>query len=109
MAEKWTKTILRKLKKDDIWAVAFVTDEVAAVTSRIVGEPCYHVFAPTTPNPTSGFLLVVPRRKVRDTNLSVEEAMKLIISAGSVSPRGVEEGEQKGGLDMDSLFHDGGT
>jgi uncharacterized membrane protein len=77
--------------------------------SKIVGEPCYNVFVPTTPNPTSGFLLIVPRRKAREANLSVEEAMKLVISAGSLSPRGVDEGVQRRGLDFDTLFREGGA
>ena len=50
-------------------------------------EGMYSVFLPTTPNPTSGFLLFVPRRDVRILEMSVEEAAKMIISAGLVTPK----------------------
>ena len=103
------RVVLVPYPSDDIWAVAFVTNEEAPVMSKVVGEPCYNVFLPTTPNPTSGLLLIVPRRKCRDANLSVEEAMKLVISAGSLSPRGMEEGQQRRGLDFDTLFREGGA
>ena len=103
------RVVLVPYPTNDIWAVGFVTNEEAPVMSKVVGEPCHNVFVPTTPNPTSGFLLIVPRRLARDANLSVEEAMKLVISAGSLSPRGVEEGEQRRGLDIDTLFREGGA
>lgn len=74
--------------------------------SRIVGEPCVNVFVPTTPNPTSGFMLVVPRRKTLVVDVSVEEAMKLIISAGAVSPTGDTPTVRRRGLDLDSLLRD---
>lgn len=103
------RVVLVPYPTDDVWAVAFVTNEEAPVMSRVVGEPCYNVFVPTTPNPTSGFLLIIPRRKVIEANISVEEAMKLVISAGSLSPRGVDEGERRRGLDIDTLFREGGA
>jgi uncharacterized membrane protein len=90
---------------DGLWAVAFVTNEEAPVMSAVVGEPCVNVFIPTTPNPTSGFMLVVPRTRVLETAISVEDAMKLIISAGAVSPGGVMQVGRRG-LDLESLLKD---
>ncbi|MEX0692625.1 MAG: DUF502 domain-containing protein [Gemmatimonadales bacterium] len=103
------RVVLVPFPSEGMWAVAFVTNEEAPVMSRIVGEPCYNVFLPTTPNPTSGFMLVVPRARCIEAGISVEEAMKLVISGGSLSPRGVEEGTQRRGLDIDTLFHEGGA
>jgi uncharacterized membrane protein len=89
-----------------MWAIAFVTSEDAPVMSRIVGEPCVNVFFPTTPNPTTGFMLVVPRSRIIDTTLTVEDAMKLILSGGAVSPAGIEALPRRRGLDLDALLRD---
>jgi uncharacterized membrane protein len=70
-----------------IWAVAFVSTQTRGELPARAGEPdMLSVFLPTTPNPTSGFLLFVPRRDVVPLDMSIEEAAKLIISAGLVSP-----------------------
>ncbi len=99
------RTVLIPYPTDGIWAVAFVTNEEAPVMSAAVGEPCVNVFVPTTPNPTSGFMLVVPRTRLKETSISVEEAMKLIISAGAVSP-GERVSVGRRGLDLESLLKD---
>jgi len=62
-----------------------------------------NVFIPTTPNPTSGFLLIVPTRRLRPVDLSVEEAMKLVISAGALVPERAGEAPHRG-LDLDTLL-----
>jgi len=80
------RTVLVPYPTDGLWAVGFVTNDSAPVMSKILGEPCVNVFVPTTPNPTSGFLLVIPRARVLETDISIEEAMKFVISAGAVSP-----------------------
>ena len=99
------RTVLIPYPTDGLWAVAFVTNEDAPVMSALVGEDCVNVFIPTTPNPTSGFMLVVPKSRVRETDITVEEAMKLIISAGAVSPGGAVRVGRRG-LDLDSLLRD---
>jgi uncharacterized membrane protein len=76
-----------------IWAVAFVSTEakgeIAALTAN--GETMVSVFLPTTPNPTSGFLLFVPVKDIIPLSMTVEEAAKLVISAGLVAPPTNEE------------------
>ena len=75
-----------------IWAIAFVsTDTKGEVLARSGQEHLVSVFLPTTPNPTSGFLLFVPRQDVVILDMSVEDAAKLVISAGLVSPPTKEE------------------
>lgn len=70
-----------------IWAVAFVSTSARGEIVTKSGEPeMMSVFLPTTPNPTSGFLLFVPRRDVVMLDMTIEEAAKLIISAGLVAP-----------------------
>ncbi len=99
------RTVLVPYPTDGIWAVAFVTNEEAPVMSRFVGEPCVNVFVPTTPNPTSGFMLIVPRHRLKEAPISVEDAMKLIISGGAVSP-GETALPGRRGLDLDTLLRD---
>lgn len=81
-----------------IWAIAFVsTDAKGEVPEKAGGSEMISVFLPTTPNPTSGFLLFVPKEDVRILDMSVEDAAKLVISAGLVVPptKAEKEEEQK--------------
>jgi len=100
------RTVLVPYPTDGLWAVGFVTNDLAPVMTGIVGQPCVNVFVPTTPNPTSGFLLIIPRSRVIETDISIEEAMKFVISAGAVSPMGGSTPSPRRGLDLDDLFRD---
>jgi len=82
----------------DIWAIAFVaTDTKGEIMEKRGGEEMVSVFLPTTPNPTSGFLLFVPKKDVILLDMSIEEAAKLVISAGLVVPatKGEHEAAQR--------------
>ncbi|MGE5591966.1 MAG: DUF502 domain-containing protein [Bacillota bacterium] len=69
------------------WGVGFITGEVAGGPMGLTqGETYYNVFLPTTPNPTSGFLLILPASEVRLLDISVEDGLKLVISGGVVVP-----------------------
>jgi uncharacterized membrane protein len=77
-----------------IWAVAFVSTDARGEINEKCGAPGQNltsVFLPTTPNPTSGFLLFVPTEDVIPLDMSVEEAAKLVISAGLVTPPSADE------------------
>ena len=77
-----------------IWAIAFVSTETKGeIMEKVGGNGMMSVFLPTTPNPTSGFLLFVPREDVVLLDMNVEEAAKLVISAGLVTPPTKEERE----------------
>lgn len=89
-----------------MWVVAFVTNEDPARLSDAVRHRCINVFVPTTPNPTSGFMLLVPLEDAIALDLSVEEAMKLVISAGAVTPQEVSQTTGRRGLDLDHLLRD---
>ena len=82
------KACLVQYPRPGIWAVAFIsTAAKGEIQKRIpVDEQIMSIFLPTTPNPTSGFLLFVPRRDVIELDMSVEDAAKLVISAGLVYP-----------------------
>jgi len=100
------RTVLVPFPTDGIWSVGFVTNDAAPVMSQIVGQPCVNVFVPTTPNPTSGLLMVVPRSRIIETDITIEEAMKFVISAGAVSPTGGLVPAPRRGLDLDDLFRE---
>ena len=85
---KFDKACLVEYPRKGIWAIAFIsTTAKGEIDKRIpVDEALISVFLPTTPNPTSGFLLFVPRHSVIELNMSVEDDDKLVISAGLFSP-----------------------
>jgi uncharacterized membrane protein len=87
---KFDKACLVEYPRKGIWAIAFISTKAKGeIDTRIpVDEPIISVFLPTTPNPTSGFLLFVPRHSVIELDMTVEDAAKLVISAGLVYPSG---------------------
>jgi uncharacterized membrane protein len=81
------KACLVEYPRKGIWAVAFIsTKSSGELLTKTGQEAMTSVFLPTTPNPTSGFLLFVPTKDVIELDMSVEEAAKLVISAGLVMP-----------------------
>lgn len=82
------KACLVEYPRKGIWAIAFVstTAKGEIATGIPVDEQKVSVFLPTTPNPTSGFLLFLPKSDVIELDMSVEDAAKLVISAGLVYP-----------------------
>lgn len=81
------RACLVEYPRKGLWAVAFISTATRGEVLEKTGHSeMLSVFLPTTPNPTSGFLLFVPRKDVVELDMSVEEAAKLIISAGLVSP-----------------------
>jgi len=80
------KACLVEYPRRDIWAIAFISTNAKGEIATKAEDDMLSVFLPTTPNPTSGFLLFVPRRDVRILDMSVEDAAKLVISAGLVYP-----------------------
>lgn len=64
------------------------------------GEETINVFIPTTPNPTSGIFLIVPRREVVESSMSVDDGLKLIVSSGVVVPESSRSGSAKEGVEV---------
>ncbi|MEJ6388598.1 DUF502 domain-containing protein [Gymnodinialimonas ulvae] len=86
--QNFDKACLVQYPREGIWAIAFISTSTKGEIAEKVPEDMVSVFLPTTPNPTSGFLLFVPRRDVKILDMSVEDSAKLIISAGLVYPDG---------------------
>jgi len=84
------RACLVEYPRKGIWAIAFIsTNAKGEIDAKLSdGEPVVTVFLPTTPNPTSGFLLFLPRRDIKLLDMTVEDAAKLVISAGLVYPNG---------------------
>ena len=82
------KACLIEYPRKGIWAIAFISiNAKGEIKDKLPGEDdIATVFLPTTPNPTSGFLLFLPRKDVHELDMSVEDAAKLVISAGLVYP-----------------------
>ncbi|MEM0988448.1 MAG: DUF502 domain-containing protein [Pseudomonadota bacterium] len=81
------KACLVEYPRKGVWAIAFVSTDTKGEIPPKAGQPkMTSVFLPTTPNPTSGFLLFVPTADIIELDMTVEEAAKLVISAGLVTP-----------------------
>ena len=90
--KSFREACLIQYPRKGIWAIGFVsTDARGEIPGKAGEDDLVSVFLPTTPNPTSGFLLFLPRRDVVVLDMTVEEAAKLVISAGLVIPPTKEE------------------
>jgi uncharacterized membrane protein len=78
------KVVLVEFPRPGAWAVGFATNETAKPISPKISDNLTSVFIPTTPNPTSGFLILVPKKDIIFLNMNFENAMKFIISIGAV-------------------------
>ena len=84
---EFQRVVMVEYPKEDCWALGFITGDfpMSYAPGGFPGK-LVCVFVPTTPNPTSGFVLIMDKSKVVDTTLGIEEAMKLILSGGLVKP-----------------------
>ena len=80
------EVVLVEYPRKDCWVLGFVTAEGSKETESKIKKKITNVFVPTTPNPTSGFLLLVPKEDVIPLDMSVGDGMKMLISGGAVTP-----------------------
>ena len=92
MTETFTKSdnkqksvVLLEYPRKGIWAVGFATRENEGLIKNKIGEKIINVFVPTTPNPTRGFLLMIPKKDLIYLNVTFEQASKFIVSAGTTN------------------------
>ena len=92
MTESFTKSddnqksvVLIEYPRKGVWVVGFATKENKGLIKEKLKEEIVNVFVPTTPNPTSGFLLVVPKKDLIFLDISFEQASKFIVSAGTTN------------------------
>jgi uncharacterized membrane protein len=84
--KSFRKVVLVRYPHPGMWTLAFLTGDGMAEANRKTGRDLVNIFVPTTPNPTSGFFLMVPREDMIELELPVDAGIKLILSAGAVAP-----------------------
>ena len=86
-SDAFRQAVLVEYPRKDIWAIGFVTGSTKGEVGDNVNKKMVNVFMPTTPNPTSGFLLFFPEKDLIFLKMSVEDALKLVVSGGMVIPK----------------------
>jgi len=84
--KSFRKVVLVEYPRRELWTLAFVTGDTASALIDITKRDLVSIYVPTTPNPTSGFFLMVPREDIVELDISVEAGLKLILSTGVVIP-----------------------
>ena len=85
--QAFRQVILLQYPRAGLWSIAFKTGEGTPAIENEVGEKVISLFVPTTPNPTSGFLILVPEKDTRVLDMSVDDALKMVISLGVMQPK----------------------
>jgi len=80
------EAVLVEYPRRGMWAIAFITGRTEGEVQNTIEEEVINVFLPTTPNPTSGFLLFIPKKDLIPLSMPVDEAIKMVISGGIVTP-----------------------
>jgi uncharacterized membrane protein len=87
----FSKALLVQYPHQGSWTIAFLTGSPAGEVARHLPETMVSVYVPTTPNPTSGFFLMMPKANVIELDMTVDDALKYIISMGVVVPSGPDQ------------------
>ena len=94
-SDSFRKAYLIQYPSKGIWVIAFQSGDYEGEVKNIIGGEVINLFVPTTPNPTSGFFVMMPKKDAYELQMSVEEAFKLVISAGVVTPENLKIKEKK--------------
>jgi len=84
--QAFRKALLVQWPREGTWTIAFLTGAPSGEVTTHVPEDCLSVYVPTTPNPTGGYFVIVPRKDVIELDMTVDQALKYIISMGVVPP-----------------------
>ncbi|MHC8509456.1 MAG: DUF502 domain-containing protein [Rhodospirillales bacterium] len=109
-SQAFSEAVLIEYPRKNLWAIAFITAETSGEVNSRLEDETVNIFLPTTPNPTSGFLLFVPKKDTIPLSMTVEEAIKMVISGGIVTPpdrraeagAGAGDGAEAGAGDKDA-------
>jgi uncharacterized membrane protein len=91
---QFNRVVLIEYPRKGIYALAFTTGPTRGKLQAITEQRMINCFLPTTPNPTSGYYLLVPEQEIQEVDITVEEAFKLVMSAGLVTPDRLEADAQ---------------
>ncbi|MDJ0956959.1 MAG: DUF502 domain-containing protein [Arenicellales bacterium] len=89
--KSFRKVVLVEYPRRELWTLAFLTGETAEQLIDITGRDLVSIYVPTTPNPTSGFFIMVPKEDIVELDITVEAGLKLILSTGVVVPDHLKE------------------
>ena len=84
--ESFKKALLVEYPRKGMWTIAFQTGNYGGEVAKKIGQEMINIYIPTTPNPTSGFFIMLAKEDVIELDMNVDEAFKLIISTGVVTP-----------------------
>lgn len=85
-SKAFRQVVLVEYPRRGVWAIGFLTGETEGEVQAQTEDPVVNIFLPTTPNPTSGFLLFLPMSEVRVVSMTVEEGIRMVMSGGIVAP-----------------------
>ena len=86
-AQAFREVVMVQFPRDGSWAIGFLAGRTEGEFKDVLDETYYNVFVPTTPNPTSGFLLLVKEHEIKRIDMTVEEGLKAIVSCGLIMPK----------------------
>ncbi|MEW8508501.1 MAG: DUF502 domain-containing protein [Candidatus Thiodiazotropha sp.] len=90
------KVVLVEFPRRGLWTLAFLTSEESGAVQQATGREVVNVYVPTTPNPTGGYFVLVPKEDVRELEMSVDDGLKMLLSMGTINPAdGLAEAEAK--------------
>ncbi|GAB4277972.1 MAG: DUF502 domain-containing protein [Candidatus Rifleibacteriota bacterium] len=104
---EFKRVVMVEYPKENSWTLGFVTADftVPLKSEQMAERKMATVFIPTTPNPTSGFLLIIEKSRIIDTHMDIEEAMKVVISGGLVQPGKAPEATEELAVEDFSIPH----
>jgi uncharacterized membrane protein len=109
-SQAFREVVMLEYPRKGVWSIGFVTGFSKGEVQAATKSETINVFVPTTPNPTSGYLLFVPKKELKYLNMTVEEGVKLVVSAGIITPpdrsnepRIVENGTRARAVSKDTI------
>ncbi|MEJ2609912.1 MAG: DUF502 domain-containing protein [Candidatus Thiodiazotropha sp.] len=84
--DSFRKVVLVEFPRRGLWTLAFLTSEECAPVRKAIGRDVVSVYIPTTPNPTGGYFVLLPREEVQELEMSVDDGLKMLLSMGAVNP-----------------------
>lgn len=94
--KSFRKVVLVEFPRRGLWTLAFLTNEESGPVQQALGREMVSVYIPTTPNPTGGYFVLIPKEEVRELEMSVDDGLKMLLSMGAVnSTPGLAEAQAK--------------
>jgi len=101
--QSFRKVLLVEFPRRGLWTLAFLTGTDVGEVQRKTGHDVINVYVPTTPNPTGGYFVMVPKEDVQELEMSVDEGLKMLMSMGAVVPDAIREDLTNGSSQADAV------